>query len=81
MYLYLKRGKFMSAWVIYLLYVLLNAYAIWQTVVLMKRIIAKKWPAVLSAVFLALMGIIPVIAINWSQAGAFRNQLQGFANI
>lgn len=46
----------MSAWVIYLLYVLLNAYAIWQTVVLMKRIIAKKWPAVLSAVFLALMG-------------------------
>lgn len=66
---------------IYLLYVLLNAYAIWQTVVLMKRIIAKKWPAVLSAVFLALMGIIPVIAINWSQAGTFRNQLQGFANI
>jgi predicted MPP superfamily phosphohydrolase len=71
----------MSAWVIYLLYVLLNAYAVWQTAVLMKRIIAKKWPAVLSAVFLVLMGIIPVLAINWSQAGTFRNQLQGFANI
>ncbi|MCH3960762.1 MAG: metallophosphoesterase [Solobacterium sp.] len=71
----------MSAWVIYLLYVLLNAYAVWQTFVLMKRIIAKKWPAVLSAVFLVLMGIIPVLAINWSQAGTFRNQLQGFANI
>jgi predicted MPP superfamily phosphohydrolase len=72
----------MSAWIIYLLYAILNIYVIFQILYWASKIRpGRTGPKIIAGVFMIIMSIIPVLAVVWKQEGLFKNHLQTFANI